>query len=336
MKIKQLSLAALIIFLIVAPSSCKKEDEDLLNMTGDLTFDLPKYSFGGETYHLSFEGVTDPVDPEYYWIRSWESSDTLFSASVTITLPYDLENYTVVAYADHDDYNRKSNYQYVTVIDTTYGATLSGISRGEGRLVDLRDNQEYTYITVGNLQWMTKDMNWKERGVPAQESEVLALLYGRHYSWSEATGGESGSGLAGGPQGVCPEGWSIPTNEDWENLAQTLNGGEGISFIDKWSGLGEKITTEATFNGDRLWTYSPNNSHRDQIGWNSYPTGAYLDSEKSDKFLGFGEYAFYWSAGERDEETAYYRYIYFDADYLHYNSVEKDGFRASVRCVRLK
>ena len=55
-------------------------------------------------------------------------------------------------------------------------------------------------------------------------------MFGRLYTWNDATGGESASGLGNGVQGVCPEGWSIPTAEDWVDLAMAVNGGENVEF----------------------------------------------------------------------------------------------------------
>ena len=337
MKKTQISLAILIAFFVIGSISCKKDEEDIPFMIGDLqAIGIPIYSFGGKIYNVTHEGMTDPTDPEYYWIRSWEKTDTLWGQSVTVTVPDEIGKHTLTSYAKHEDYSTRYSYHYVTVIDTTFGTSLTGMSKGIGYFTDLRDNQKYSYISVGDLNWFTKNLNWRGTGIPAQESEVLAHLYGSHYSWNEATGGVSGTGLAGGPQGICPSGWRVPTNEDWENLAKTLNGNQTLPFIDHWNGIGEKLTTEGTFNDVRLWTYSPNNNHRDQIGWNSIPAGAYMHVENGDKFVGFGEYAFYWSSGEKDQESGFYRYIYFDQSYFSFNAIEKDEFRASVRCVRLK
>ena len=62
--------------------------------------------------------------------------------------------------------------------------------------------------------------------VELEGADDIGLVLGRLYTWKEATLGESKSGLGEGPQGICPDGWTVPTNEDWEALAKTLSGEE--------------------------------------------------------------------------------------------------------------
>jgi uncharacterized protein (TIGR02145 family) len=41
--------------------------------------------------------------------------------------------------------------------------------------------------------------------------------YGRLYTWSEALGGATSPG-AGPARGICPEGWHLPSDADWDVL----------------------------------------------------------------------------------------------------------------------
>ncbi len=59
--------------------------------------------------------------------------------------------------------------------------------------------------------------------------------------------------------------------------------------------------------------------------------GATIDHSN---FTGFGNYAFFWCATEKDADKAYYRYIYADLNSFPMASTSKTDFAASVRCVR--
>ncbi len=89
-----------------------------------------------------------------------------------------------------------------------------------------------TYATIpredGNC-WMQANLRIN---VPDsyQASGVDEEKYGRLYTWSAATKGESGEKV----QGICPNGWHIPTKAEWDDLERAANDrGEGSSLVDK-------------------------------------------------------------------------------------------------------
>jgi uncharacterized protein (TIGR02145 family) len=147
-------------------------------------------------------------------------------------------------------------------------------------------------------------------------------MFGSFYTWSEATSGQ-----------VCPEGWTVPTHEDWESLAAVLSGGRALPFVDNWDGLGAKASADAYLNEERLWPYSPDNGHTNDIGWNALPLG--YSFANTTQFSGFNNYGCWWSATEKDEAQAFYRYIWYDLGDFPMAYTDKDDMRASVRCVRM-
>ena len=164
-------------------------------------------------------------------------------------------------------------------------------------------------------------------------TDAAAFVYGRLYTWNDATGGVSASGLGQGVQGVCPEGWSIPTKEDWEDLSAVLNEGEALPFSSDWKGLAGKIMAPATFNGEKIWPYSPDVDITNDYGWNALAAGTCTLNYS--QFSNVGKYGFWWSGTEKDSNNAHFRYIYNEYPNVSFNLSSKDGMAASVRCVRL-
>lgn len=333
-RVTGLLLIAILFFSIVV-SSCKKEEETSPSMTGTFSFELPRYAFRNDEFQLSVPEVTDPTEGvEYFWTFGWRS-DTVFGRDLTLVVPDSLGDFTLRAWAKKEGYQYRIAGPYVTTtVDPGFNGSIQGRTEGEAIFIDPRDNKEYHYATIGNLQWFVQNLDWDGSGEAYMKLEPLASVFGRLYSWNDATGGVSASGLAAGPQGVCPPGWSIPTNEDWEDLAKVLNDGEELPFKNKWKGLGDKLTVRATFNKEsHLWTFSPDNQMKNSVGWNAVPAGN--STVNYTMFKGLYEYAFFWTATEHDQESALYRFLYNENGDFSYNNVSKDNFGASVRCVRI-
>ncbi|MDD2595221.1 MAG: FISUMP domain-containing protein [Bacteroidales bacterium] len=333
---KSLLMWLLAIVVVLALVSCKKSEEEtttLPYMSGYVEYSIPSYVMVNETYTMTASGIVKPVDPIYKWHIPSLFGDTLTTNTISITFPDSLASYTITAIASKSGYYNSSNARLITTVDTTRGASLTGLIYGNSSFTDVRDGQKYITTKVGNLEWFAQNLAWSGAGVAYKWSSATHSLFGRYYYWNEATGGVSASGLGAGPQGVCPKGWSIPTNEDWEDLGKALNGNKAVSFMDNWAGLGEKVTVDAYFNGERMWPYSPDNANKNMFGWNALPTGN--TQFGNTLFKGMNEYAFWWSAAEKNDKQAYFRYIYYDQSSFPMNFTAKDDFGASVRCVRL-
>ena len=162
---------------------------------------------------------------------------------------------------------------------------------------DSRDGQSYDIVKIGSLTWMAENLNFETSGsfCPENDSRNCKRL-GRLYSWAEA-------------RSVCPEGWRLPTKEDFESLVAATAG--ALKARDGWFKKG---------NGS------------DAFGFNALPAGY---RSVDGKFDGIGGYAYIWSATEdveNRESNAYYLFLSFSSDAASINAFAKEDYR-SVRCV---
>ncbi len=118
-----------------------------------------------------------------------------------------------------------------------------------GSITDARDGQVYRTLTVKDMTWMQQDLKYQAPGSSCPDSTCALRLY----SWSTAMGVDSqfDSTLLGGSsgyrQGVCPEGWHVPTVAEWQKLLKigiptswALDDGTGFG-LKGWANIGNVL-----------------------------------------------------------------------------------------------
>lgn len=331
--IKFIALCAM--SLAVVLGSCSKDEEEeetLLTLDGSPYFYLPKYAYVGDTLTLEASGIATPK-ATYTW--SYPGLDSLSEAdnlmAVTVVMPDSLATYEITLTADAgDEYYSSSLTQLVTVLGDT---SLVGLQNPVNTITDTRDNRKYGIVTIGNLDWFAENLKWQGAGAGYGRTDAAGKVMGRLYTWNDATGGVSSAGLGQGPQGVCPPGWSIPTREDWEDLALAV-GGDTVSFMDNWKGVAQLLMADAKLNGDAMWPYSPDVNPTNDYGWNAISAGS--SSNGYNNYDNISRYGMWWCSTEMDSNYAHFRYIYSEYPDFSVNYSSKDGIGVSVRCVRLK
>ena len=140
----------------------------------------------------------------------------------------------------------------------------------KGTLTDSRDGQTYKTVTVGKQTWMAENLNYAYTGVPYNyysgstsdstswcysNAAANCTKYGRLYTWAAAMDSVGtwstnskgcGYGTACSPtypvRGICPEGWHLPTNAEFETLFTAVGGqstaGKMLKSTSGWNSSG--------------------------------------------------------------------------------------------------
>jgi uncharacterized protein (TIGR02145 family) len=216
-------------------------------------------------------------------------------------------------------------------VNSSEGNSSDEISDSVGLFMDMRDSAEYGWTKIGDQIWMSENLNYRPSSgsycydATYSGSSVNCNYYGRLYTWDALMAGELSSDSAGpGPKGICPEGWHVPSDGEWEMLAEFIAGQNALTDRnqDDWPGVGGFLKANSN-----LWS---SGSFSDEYGFGALP-GGYRNSDKGG-FYNESYNGYYWTATEPDNESAYRRSFAFNDDYLWRTAAAK-GNAFSLRCV---
>ena len=208
------------------------------------------------------------------------------------------------------------------------------------------DGNSYDAVRIGNQVWMASNLRTTRfangdaipEGLTVSLTEPLRYTpstteeeYGCLYNWAAVMHGETSSITnPSGVQGVCPTGWHVPSEAEWNQLTAYLAGRSEYVC----SGNGNNIAKALA--ADHGWHIINENEcavgndlgGNNATGFSALPAGYYCGD-----YYGFGGFAYFWSATEYVDNDACYRSLYFNgADVNRNNDGKNYGF--SVRCVR--
>jgi uncharacterized protein (TIGR02145 family) len=198
-------------------------------------------------------------------------------------------------------------------------------------LLSCSNNQKFKTVTIGDQVWMVENLNvdkfrngdpiphaqteeeWQqagENGQPAwcyyDNDPANGKIYGKLYNWYAVSDW----------RGLAPEGWRIPSDEDWEKLIKLL-GGEEVA--------GGKLKAS-----DTTYWKSPNFGATNETRFSALPGG---DRTSGGSFLNLGIDGYWWYSSERSGSGACYHRLGHASDGSYrYGSTKTYGF--SVRCLK--
>lgn len=195
----------------------------------------------------------------------------------------------------------------------------------------VKDNDGNTYktIKINNQVWLEENLNvstfrngddipeaktdqeWEQAGQEGKPAWCYSNdpdrddKFGKLYNWFAVNDS----------RGLAPDGWRIPTDEDWNQLITFLGGGELA---------GSKLKNTIG------WTRNGNGSN--EVGFSALPggtranNGVFNDSEP-------GSIGGWWSSSETYNQYAWVRYMSF-IDGRVYKDYYYKQFGFSVRCIK--
>ena len=175
----------------------------------------------------------------------------------------------------------------------------------DSSFLDLRDNTLYKKVKIGNQVWMAENLNYAtDYSFCYDNNYLLCVIYGRLYTWSEA-------------KSVCPKGWHLPSNEEWDALyamAGAVAGeelaGYQLKSVDAWEegGVGS-----------------------DYFGFTAYPAGL-LSNEMT--YVNMRYVGAFWSSTMTDSGVGFAAALMYNtADFFFVNDLDATN-AVSVRCVQ--
>ena len=216
-----------------------------------------------------------------------------------------------------------------TLFNGTNWVIVPGISLAN-HILD-GDGNEYFKITIGTQVWLTINLrttkyndgtpiplvtnssDWGNLTTPGycwynNDSTANALPYGALYNYYAIADTAT--------KQVCPEGWHVPSDDEWATL---------VGFLEGYPVAGGKLKEEGTLH----WN-SPNTGATNSSGFTAVAGGNRNTGGVFDEFLGG---AFFWSSTVYSPDRGWYHYLSTNSDDAYRDNNLKDiGF--SVRCIK--
>jgi uncharacterized protein (TIGR02145 family) len=231
--------------------------------------------------------------------------------------------------------------------DTGYGQEMvfeTNIDACDKQLSINYGNQTYNTVSIGNQCWMKENLNIGTRinhtlymsnnqsleKYCYNDDEANCDKYGGLYQWDEImqyTKQES-------TQGICPDGWHMPSDSEWTELSDFLiiNGYGSGNYAYSGRDIGKSMATTSGWDvSTKEFTVGNDQESNNSSGFSGLPAGDLYTYESL--FEGLGNKGLWWSSSEYSNSNAWYRTLRGYGFYFYQIWVGK-SFGLSVRCIK--
>jgi uncharacterized protein (TIGR02145 family) len=263
---------------------------------------------------------------------------------------------------------------YRCVVNNGCGSATSKIFTVNVCGTSIQDEEENWYCT-GNFgtagTWMTMNLRTKsnltENGAPGtdtsnkyywypgQDSDVSATTaddildvhpeYGLLYTWAAATdrtgvtGNEANNSGQTQYPGICPSGWHLPSDYEWNQLEEVI----AKDAANVYSTTGA-TTWNASYSTDTGWRGTHSTKMKSRTAVDGQTTGGTSNGHAANGFdallvgamskgsaSGYGTAMYFWSSSSFNSSYAWRQYLYYDYPGVD-RSITDKHLMSSVRC----
>lgn len=198
----------------------------------------------------------------------------------------------------------------VTDADGNTYTTISFLGQ-EWMASNLRTSKYANGSTIANVQ---DNMQWQNLSTGAwrhyDNDAAHDANFGKLYNYYTVTN----------PSNVCPTGWHVPSQAEWDGLVQVLGGADVA---------GGKLKEVGTVQGGTGFWNAPNFGATNQVGFNARPGGAHFSNGSST----MGNEAVFWTSDPNDLNFSFMRMIHTDSANV-YSGQQYNNVGMSIRCKR--
>lgn len=198
--------------------------------------------------------------------------------------------------------------------------------------------QVYNTVQIMSQCWLKENLNIGEMIMNNEEPDDNSViekyclenkvdscgLYGGFYQWNELMKYTNEN-----KQGICPDGWHIPDDEEWKIL-------EGA--VDTQFGIGNPVWDNDLYRGtdagtnlksDYLW-------HNDGHGTDAFGLKVLPNGYKGTDGFFYNQYreTFFWTSTKSTNENAWYRYFGYSKQNIRRDDNNEKERAYSVRCIK--
>jgi len=256
-------------------------------MVSGVTIQNHHISFPGDTGY--FECIISGLHPQTkYFVRAFASNSYGISYSNEITFTTD----SSATSCPPSVYYKEQSYQTVMIGEQCWFAENLNAGNYTGGSSNQYDNGYIEKYCYG-------------------EDTAKCTEYGGLYQWDEAMNYSTT-----GNQGICPDGWHIPDQSDWDILTDYL-GGLAVAG------------GEMKESGTSHWN-PPNQGANNSAGFTPLPAG-YRDN--TGVFIYIGSSALFWTSDSYSSQNTWFKRInYFNSELITYHYSKELGL--SIRCLK--
>jgi len=227
-----------------------------------------------------------------------------------------------------DNGNRNSGYSVRCLKDFTCGDSIT----------DYRDLKHYGTVKIGYQCWMAQNINIGTRidaNIDQMNTGIIEKYcnsnhedscdqYGGLYQWGEAMQYETTDGAIG----ICPDGWHLPTNDEWKVLEGTVDSKFGVGDPE-WENTPSR-GYDAGKNLKSAYEWRLNGNGADLFNYKAR-SGGYSFYDGSG-FISIGNIASFWTSTESIDSKAWARELIYDHDDVT-STIFGQSYGFSVRCL---